>query len=1261
MNRKGYTMVELITVIIVLAAIAIVVMPIMTGVIDTARKSAAQQSAYNYIREVNSTILQNKSGPNRMSDRTYTLEELTKYGVTVSGTMPSEGNVTVTDEKVSSYYLVVNGYTFTMGEVKKDTTAPTIADITPHDADMTDWVTSIEIAVAAHDDENGVGLQINAYSFDGGATWQESNKKTVFENGTYKIEVRDNAGNIATQDKIIAKISSSTPSITIKGSAEGSNYVTVSATVANSQVGIAKMEYTIDDGATWIADGKNTTHTFSGLKKQTQYNVRARVTSANGKTAISDSLTLSTKDILTPTYSISSGDWTQSKNLTITYPTIAEQTMIYSYSLDDGNTWIPASQIQGVTFTANGTIIAMVTDSTNTVYASSYTVNKIDTTAPVISGINGNSSTWTTSVTLSVIAADENGGSGLQANAYSFDGGAIWQSSNSKTFTANGTYQIAVRDNAGNISTNQVVVNKISTKAPTISLATNTVGSSDVVVTTTITTSEMGVDKIEYSSDNGATWTADGTNTTHTYGGLTKLTKYTLRAKITDKNGQYAFSPQVDVTTKDVSAPTYAIDKTGWSQSKVVTITYPTMTGQTYLYSYSTDEGATWKPATQVQNVTFTTNGTIIAQVTDSGSNTVTGTTYTVSDVDSLAPAIASVTGDPLEWTTTTNIVINATDELGGSGLQTEPYSFDGGTTWQASNTKTVTSNGLYIVKVRDNVNNIASSQINITKISTTAPTITLAKSQVGSNFVITQVSVVDNEMGAQKIEYSIDNGTTWVTSDTSVNHTFGGLKANTAYTIAARVTSNNGKSATSNPVTITTTDITTPTYEISSTDWADSKIVTITYPTIVGETLTYTYSLDEGTTWLAATQVQQVTFTSNGTIIARVTDNTNTITANTYAVDKIYYHDPILNGADPVLDVAMIPVSIANDGTVTKADTATEWYNYTNKEWANVVLVSSDVRSTYQSATAGTSIDTSKILAYYVWIPRYKYALFNPDGTAGTTASTIDVVFENKSTAKSAGTTVGTYLTHPGFTFGTTELNGIWVGKFELTGDTTTPTVLPNVTSLRNQNLSTLFNTTTKFKTDTYGLTSDSHMIMNKEWGAVAYITLSVYGKNSEVRINNYTSTGAAGGDTLTGCGASADNGAASTTCQIRYGSNVADYPQSTTGNISGIFDMSGGAWEQVMGTYNSTISSSGFSTLPDSKYYQSYTDLASSPFGDALKETHGWYGDYSSFVVSSYPWFGRGGSCTDEQYAGMFYYDYNNGNPLSRDSTRVVIAPGA
>ncbi len=175
-------------------------------------------------------------------------------------------------------------------------------------------------------------------------------------------------------------------------------------------------------------------------------------------------------------------------------------------------------------------------------------------------------------------------------------------------------------------------------------------------------------------------------------------------------------------------------------------------------------------------------------------------------------------------------------------------------------------------------------------------------------------------------------------------------------------------------------------------------------------------------------------------------------------------------------------------------ADDNYKWYDYDNQMWANAVLVSDSSRSMYESASVGTIINENDVLAYYVWIPRYKYKLFNAEKVAGVDsynarATGIDIVFEsgttstgtvsctvaNDGTESCTGAINGEYYTHPAFTFGNIELKGIWVGKFELTGSTTTPTITPNVTSLRNINVSTISTAIAKISaiSNTYGINS--------------------------------------------------------------------------------------------------------------------------------------------------------------------------------------------
>ncbi len=405
-----------------------------------------------------------------------------------------------------------------------------------------------------------------------------------------------------------------------------------------------------------------------------------------------------------------------------------------------------------------------------------------------------------------------------------------------------------------------------------------------------------------------------------------------------------------------------------------------------------------------------------------------------------------------------------------------------------------------------------------------------------------------------------------------------------------------------------------------------------------------------------------------------------------------------IYNEKDIIIDLpdGMIPVTIANDGVVTTiAKDNASWYDYDEKKWANAVLVTEASRSTYLD-TDGVIIPESNILAYYVYIPRYRYKIWTVSTSAAGQEQEIEIVFENNYTDKSTGTQVGEYLTHPAFTFGNTELSGIWVGKFETTGNFNAPTIKPNISTLVNQNISTSFISSIKFAGGIlsagvvtfsgnvyYGLNNkaDSHMARNDEWGAVAYLSNSKYGINSEVRINNYYNDGL-----KTGCGATTKNETTNTTCGITYGGS-STYPQSTTGNISGVFDMSGGAWEITMGVladpsgkprsgWNSKYNS-GFNGMledgtkitngidfPPNKYYNLYTTenllTACSGgycYGHALSETNNWYNDFAYFVTKVGTWLGRGGHYGDTSSAGIFNYNYNGGPAYNFVGYRSVL----
>jgi len=417
-----------------------------------------------------------------------------------------------------------------------------------------------------------------------------------------------------------------------------------------------------------------------------------------------------------------------------------------------------------------------------------------------------------------------------------------------------------------------------------------------------------------------------------------------------------------------------------------------------------------------------------------------------------------------------------------------------------------------------------------------------------------------------------------------------------------------------------------------------------------------------------------------------------------------------VIASGDPVLQDNMIPIKWSGTTWVKadKTNTSNDWYDYDNFKWANIVLVTDSNREAYKSADLGTIIEETDILAYYVWIPRYKYKLFNVNNEY-IAEQEIEVVFENKNTPKSTGTTNGNWLTHPAFTFGTTELNGIWVGKFETSAepgstcvttpnvtncDVTTPTprVKPNVDSWRTQKTSNMFEINKKFKSESlYGLSDsniDSHMMKNMEWGAVAYLSQSKYGKymnpaytgaNREIYINNYRA--ASGSKTLTGCSSGTPTAAQSTICASTYNVEGTGTGASTTGTIYGIYDMNGGSIEYVMGVmYNSenttlNVALSGFTqSIIDGPSMQKYidkynygtsmSDYTRGILGDATREilkvsgtSGGWNHDNSYFVQSTNSWISRGGNSGGNENTGIFNFYRGNGTSNATYSSRSVL----
>ena len=411
------------------------------------------------------------------------------------------------------------------------------------------------------------------------------------------------------------------------------------------------------------------------------------------------------------------------------------------------------------------------------------------------------------------------------------------------------------------------------------------------------------------------------------------------------------------------------------------------------------------------------------------------------------------------------------------------------------------------------------------------------------------------------------------------------------------------------------------------------------------------------------------------------------------------------------------------------------KWYSYT----AQTGKTSTAGSGTSKWANAVTKDNSGNITGYWVWIPRYEYKLT-------TSSKTIAVNFiSTKTTTPSSSD----YKIHPVFTTNTenggwdSELPGFWVAKYPAgyqkstvntsgvvqngsdtlvssnlkytKSDYTTNALGQDVSSSNcaNVNISyPVFKPLTyayncinidsmnrisqdiKNASNFYGLTNttDSHLMKNSEWGAVAYLAWSQYGRNAtEPNINNvnlnnkdskyiYAVTGMAATGTDTSHTSGSFTGHAYNTATGQLG--------STTGNITGVYDMNGCVWEYVAAYLNNTGGETSRKTYAASlmsvaaKYKTIYTATSSldnqanqyvatavaTRYGDAVKETStrgdsasgSWNSDYSIFPYSSYPFFVRGGYYFGGAHAGLFAFYYSTGAAVYGYGFRVCLVPG-
>ena len=986
--------------------------------------------------------------------------------------------------------------------------------------------------------------------------------------------------------------------------------------------------------------------------------------------------------------------------------------------------------INSITENTKGTeVILTSTSKSGKTGTKKYTV-KVDKTAPVAGTLNvigtkgGNG--WFLSDVVFIV---NNGSDNLSGHA------STTSTHTSITSNTTGTEVIVTtKDKAGNTSTRSYVI-KVNKSIPAAgelvidgTLGDNGWYTSDVnlsVKDEVGVTSTLNINKIDYDTAGTEIIMTSINNLT----GASKTTKYTIKVDKTKpivgelvisgvKGDNDWYKGDVRFSVKNGSDSMSGHSKT---TSSITSITKDTKGTKVVVTTKDKAGNTNTKEYIVKMDKTAPVAGTLtISGTKGSGDWYLSDVTFKVNDGSDATSGHAKTTSTHTSVsgnTSGTVVTVTTTDKAGNTATRkyTIKINKDAPTAGKLVVDGTLGENGWYVSDVKLSVNDVAgvTSTLNITKI--TSDTAGTEVTMTSKNNTTGAVNVTKHTIKVDKTKPTVGE---LVISGTKGNN--GWYKSNVTFSVKNGSDALSGHSSTASSISSITTNTKGTNVVVTTKDKAGNsatKTYTIkvdkTKPTITAKGTSF--EIEKGTNKNSSTYFNTPKFGISGgsmncspATTGSLSSGTHTLTctatggngnqakATVSLVVKAMYADG--SGANiPELYKNMVPIKYENNRWIV-ADLYSKWYDYNAKQWANAVVLNPGL-----TKAVGQEVTEEEVSLWYVWLPRYKYTVFN--GNNGSVSEQlINVTFESgtnstgtvkctdnfstngksevctDSTNGSIKNGISTY-THPAFTFGNTALKGIWIGKFELSATDSscindgtniqcnkvlTIVTKPNVRSWMKAETVNFF-TSIKNAATTYGISNaDSHMIKNMEWGAAAYLKQSKYGLGNTIMKTNSNSSCYTGGGT-----------------GDAYKTNVM---QSTTGNVYGVYDMSGGCFEYVMGfELNSNnqfnTAKSSFTTEPNFKYYDKYKyesvdypqgalTFSRGKLGDATKETlkkygvreGGWNGEIATFPYRSNLTFIRGGCYEDASNgvnikAGIFYFTYTPVYAMDLHTTRAVL----
>lgn len=409
MKRKGFTLMELMAVIVVLGVISMIIVPNVIVVVERSEKDAFEKSAYGILNAAKE-YYQETMSEEEFTGKTFDFKESVE--LEIEGKKPTGGTVTVNAEGNVEIYVSDEKYCAIKEMTSNEITIMPLNEIEKCGGEMNAPTTN-----------NFVVKDIDSSGFTVVGSCTDEVGINRYEYYVYEVE-RDASGNeIKINEEAI-------------------------------------------EASDWI-DTKSGIYTFKNLKSNTEYKVRMRCQNNNGIRATEDEeKTVKTNEVGVECEVIpNTNSWEPEKTVRIRYNTDEKYTR--QYSRDNGETWRTVDKDSAevteegifteLKFTKPGNVIARIVDGTNRV-TTMCTVNKVDSTEPEVSGSILETSGIDKTITVGAYCSDEESGivkyeyaiSETQVPSKDFDKiEKIYESTSNaykfRDLTENGKYYIYVR------------------------------------------------------------------------------------------------------------------------------------------------------------------------------------------------------------------------------------------------------------------------------------------------------------------------------------------------------------------------------------------------------------------------------------------------------------------------------------------------------------------------------------------------------------------------------------------------------------------------------------------------------------------------------------------------------------------------------------------------------------------------------------------------------------------------------------------------